>query len=137
MTAIDFQGLQFRNITNTLGGNMKFGEAISSAFKNYATFKGRTRLSPFLFFILFVWAAVFAAVVLDLVLFPESVATVGFGPIYLITVLALFLPILTILVRRFHDVDKSGWFGFVPFYGYVLLCTDSTPGTNRFGDATN
>ena len=37
-------------------------------------------------------------------------------------------------VRRMHDVDKSGWFLLVPMYNLVLMLTDGTPGSNRFGE---
>jgi uncharacterized membrane protein YhaH (DUF805 family) len=132
VTAIDFQGLQFRNITNTLGGNMKFGEAISSAFSNYANFKGRTRRSGYWFFYLFYVLVIFVATILDSLLFGTSVDS--FGLFYTVSVLALALPTLSASVRRMHDVDKSGWFILVPIYNLILLLQDSQRGPNRFGD---
>lgn len=43
------------------------------------------------------------AVVFDIVL-GTSIKGVGYGPIYFIYVIAVFLPGLAVLVRRLHDV---------------------------------
>jgi uncharacterized membrane protein YhaH (DUF805 family) len=108
---------------------MKFGEAISSAFSNYANFKGRTRRSGYWFFNLFYVIVIFGSAFLDALLFGESS-----GVLYTISVLALVLPTWAVGVRRLHDVDKSGWFLLVPIYSLILLLQDSTPGANRFGE---
>jgi uncharacterized membrane protein YhaH (DUF805 family) len=54
--------------------------------------------------------------------------------------LAGFLPSLGVMVRRLHDVNRSGWWwliALIPFVGAILLivweATDGTPGDNRFG----
>lgn len=46
------------------------------------------------------------------------------------------------LVRRLHDINKSGWYilvGLIPIIGWVImlvwLCQDSEVTTNRFGDS--
>jgi len=36
-------------------------------------------------------------------------------------------------VKRMHDVDKDGWFIFVPIYNIILLVSDGTPGRNKYG----
>jgi uncharacterized membrane protein YhaH (DUF805 family) len=55
--------------------------------------------------------------------------------------LGLFLPSLGVIVRRLHDLDKSGWWYFfviVPLVGPIMmlvwLCTRGTNGGNRFGN---
>lgn len=54
--------------------------------------------------------------------------------------LAFLLPGISVLVRRMHDIDKSGWWiwiGLVPLVGGIVLlvfaCTEGTKGANRFG----
>jgi uncharacterized membrane protein YhaH (DUF805 family) len=111
---------------------MKFGEAISSAFSNYANFKGRTRRSGYWFFYLFYVIVILAATVLDTLLFGVSAS--GFGPLYTVSLLALAIPTLAASVRRMHDVDKSGWFILVPIYNLILLLQDSQRGPNKFGE---
>lgn len=58
-----------------------------------------------------------------------------------ITLLAIVIPSLAVQVRRFHDLDKSGWFillNFIPYIGSIIvlvfMCMDGTRGPNRFGD---
>jgi uncharacterized membrane protein YhaH (DUF805 family) len=111
---------------------MKFGEAISSAFSNYANFKGRTRRSGYWFFYLFYVIVLLSATIMDTLLFGVSVD--GVGLLYTVSILALALPTLAASVRRLHDVDKSGWFILVPIYNLILLLQDSQRGPNRFGD---
>ncbi len=60
--------------------------------------------------------------------------------IYMIYMVALIIPSLAVLVRRLHDVGKSGgWFfiSLIPLIGgiwlFVLLCTDGNPGDNSYG----
>jgi len=54
--------------------------------------------------------------------------------------LASFLPAISVIVRRLHDTDRSGWWywiGLIPLVGAILLlvwfCTRGTSGPNRFG----
>jgi uncharacterized membrane protein YhaH (DUF805 family) len=68
--------------------------------------------------------------------------------VYVVVALGVFLPSISVLVRRFHDRNMSGWWvlGFmllsaVPFVGIlvsigmlVLLCLKGTDGENKYGD---
>lgn len=53
--------------------------------------------------------------------------------------LAVFVQIATTIgslitgVRRMHDTDHSGWYLFIPFYGFILAVQEGTRGPNRFG----
>jgi uncharacterized membrane protein YhaH (DUF805 family) len=56
-----------------------------------------------------------------------------------IVALYLNLVLLALLVRRLHDIGKSGWWvfiGLVPFAGLIVLFVftvlDATPGINRY-----
>ena len=58
-----------------------------------------------------------------------------------IIILLLLIPALAVTVRRFHDINKSGWFvllEIIPFLGWiiilVMLIEKGTEGKNRFGD---
>lgn len=68
---------------------VSFGEAISTCFKKYATFKGRARRSEYWWFMLFN--------------FLITVVTCGIGSI------VLLLPSWAVTVRRLHDNGRSGW----------------------------
>ena len=80
----------------------------------------------------------FIAAILDNMLGTAGPA--GYGVLYGIYVLAVFIPGLAVGVRRLHDVGKSGWMFFVvliPLIGaiwlLVLALTDSNPGENEYG----
>lgn len=58
---------------------------------------------------------------------------------YIFSIL-VFIPSLAVLLRRLHDVGKSGWYFFlifIPFIGWlwllILLCLDSQEKTNKWG----
>jgi uncharacterized membrane protein YhaH (DUF805 family) len=112
---------------------MTFSEAISDGFSKYATFDGRSSRSAYWWWFLFALLVGIGAQIVD--------AVVGTTPaISVITALALFLPGLAVLVRRFHDADHSGWWVLVlivPAVGLVIwlifTLTDSKP-PNEWGD---
>jgi len=115
---------------------------------NYATFSGRARRSEFWFFVLFNMIFALVAMGIDNVLgttFWHSKMGYGvslpYGYIYLLYVLAVFIPGLAVAVRRLHDVGKSGWMYFIvliPIIGsiwlLVLFFTDSEVGSNKWGE---
>jgi len=105
----------------------------------YAIFSGRSRRSEYWFFFLFNSIFGVVANVLD-ILFGIAIDGLCFGLIYIIYVLAVFLPATAVAVRRLHDVGKSGWIFFViliPFIGIIwlitMLCKDSQQGHNKWG----
>lgn len=95
---------------------MTFGEAISDGFSKYVTFEGRSSRSAYWWWWLFTLLVYVVAQILDAALGTVAVLT---G----ITGLALFLPSLAVLVRRFHDAGHSGWWvliGLVPLVGFIV-----------------
>ena len=66
--------------------------------------------------------------------------SLGYGYLYLIGLIVHFIPSLAVLVRRLHDVGKSGWFYFIfliPLIGVlwllVLYCTEGQKQDNKWG----
>jgi uncharacterized membrane protein YhaH (DUF805 family) len=122
-----------------------FSEAISSFWTNYVTFRGRARRSEYWFAALFLVLASLAASILDVALFSDQLGefledTGGLGIIGALWALAVFLPSLSLFIRRLHDTNRSGWWvliGLIPFAGAIVLLVfallDSDPGENRFG----
>jgi uncharacterized membrane protein YhaH (DUF805 family) len=107
--------------------------------KNYAGFTGRARRKEFWMFVLFNMIFAIVAVILDNIL-GTAIKDIGYGLIYILYVLAVLIPGLAVVVRRLHDVGKSGWFiliALIPIVGgiwlIVLYCTDSDPGVNKYG----
>src|SRR5947207_3501502 len=98
---------------------MTFGQAISSGFQNYVNFSGRASRSAYWYWMLFGVLTSIVSKVLDLTLFPDLDAS----PIYSLVGLALFLPGLSVAVRRLHDLDRTGWWLLITFtvIGFVVL----------------
>lgn len=109
---------------------MSFGQAVSTCFKKYATFKGRASRSEFWYFILFY---VIVGTVLNIIdsLFGWSVTevvntdtgnsvTAAYNPGWLSTIfyLATLLPMISVTVRRLHDTNHSGWWWWLS----VICC---------------
>ncbi len=100
-----------------------------SCLKKYATFQGRARRKEYWMFILFSILLAIGTTFLDVQLFKgEKLIFTG------LLRLGLFLPSLAAIVRRMHDVDKSGWFCLIPVYNLILACSEGTKGPNRFGE---
>ncbi|MGY6648979.1 DUF805 domain-containing protein [Wenyingzhuangia sp. IMCC45574] len=103
--------------------------------KQYADFKGRARRKEYWMFVLFNaiigWALQGIFLATDIKIF--EFASMAYS-------LALFIPGLAVLVRRLHDIGKSGWMFFIiliPAVGIiwllVLLCTNGEEGSNDYG----
>lgn len=120
---------------------LSFGQAVNSGLNKYATFSGRARRSEYWWFAVFNWVVLVAAIILDN-LFGVNFGYLPYGPFYVIAGLGLFIPNLAVLVRRLHDIDRSGWnvlWSLIPLVGAILLlvwaCTDSQRESNRFGES--
>jgi uncharacterized membrane protein YhaH (DUF805 family)/DNA-directed RNA polymerase subunit RPC12/RpoP len=108
------------------------------AFQNYFDFHGRaTRREYWSFFLIHMLIGISLYVLTALVS----------SDIYYISIiytLLAFFPNLSILVRRLHDTDRSGWYiliAFIPIVGILVLLTllveDSYPKTNEYGKPKN
>lgn len=107
--------------------------------ENYANFSGRARRSEYWYYTLFNFLFLIGAMIIDNVL-GMNFNPVPYGPVYLLYALAVFIPGLAVVVRRLHDVNKSGWFiliALIPLIGFiwllVLFCTEGDHGPNQYG----
>ena len=106
----------------------------------YATFSGRARRMEYWLFVLFYVVAGMVATVVEVTLGLTLNGENALGLVSTIWCLALFLPSLTVSVRRLHDTDRSGWWVLlmlVPVVGTIVLivffCLRGDAGRNRFG----
>jgi uncharacterized membrane protein YhaH (DUF805 family) len=114
-------------------------------YRRYFDFSGRSRRKEYWMFTLF--AVIVVALTFPL-MFMGSVSAAqagnGGGPLLWIGslvlgifVLASVIPSLAVQVRRFHDQDRSGLLGFIPYVGgiivLVFMCLEGTRGPNRYG----
>jgi uncharacterized membrane protein YhaH (DUF805 family) len=112
---------------------LTFSDAIRSGFEHYTDFDGRASRAAYWWWFLFALLASVAAGILDAALDTAPLLRVLVG-------LALFLPGLSVAIRRLHDTDRSGWWvliGLIPIIGWIVLLIwylqqgDATE--NRFG----
>ena len=108
--------------------------------QQYTDFSGRARRKEYWMFFLFNMIFAFCAAIIDNILGLKFDQNSPYGFLYIVYGLFMFLPGLAVLVRRLHDVGKSGWWYFIVFipilgaiWLLVLLATDSNPGNNEYG----
>ncbi len=109
----------------------------------YIDFNGRARRKEYWMWTLYVTLIFILAMILDNMLglnFELLGEDLGYGWLYLITGIINFIPGLSIVVRRLHDVGKSGWFYLIiliPIIGFIgiliLLCSDGDKEENKWG----
>ena len=108
------------------------------AIKKYAVFSGRARRKEYWLFILLYFILIIVGSFIDGFMGMYDPVS-GYGPISAIVTLGLLIPSIAVLVRRLHDIDKSGWWALlslVPIANLVILVFmffNGTVGENRFG----
>ena len=121
---------------NVVGLNLF--DSVIICFKKYFNFKERASRSEYWYFQL-----VFTIVSIPLFIYEDSSNDTHliYSGISGIIVLLLFVPAISVSVRRLHDIDKSGWFVFIsviPFIGWVILAImligKGTEKKNQFGE---
>jgi uncharacterized membrane protein YhaH (DUF805 family) len=109
----------------------------------YADFNGRARRKEYWMWTLYYTIVLLFAMVLDNVLglnFELFGQDLGYGWLYVTIGITHLIPGLGIVVRRLHDVGKSGWFYLIiliPLIGFiwilVLFCTEGDKEDNKWG----
>ncbi|MFP1528506.1 DUF805 domain-containing protein [Escherichia coli] len=105
-----------------------------SVLKNYVGFSGRARRKEYWMFTLI------NAIVGAIINVIQLILGLELPYLSMLYLLATFLPVLALAIRRLHDTDRSGAWRpfFVPFIGWLVLlvffCTEGTSGSNRYGN---
>ena len=136
---------------------MGLSEAIRLGFSHYANASGRASRSTFWWWLLyanvavtvpmlmwFLYANIPAAIPILMDFAPPTEPGHGTVLATRLLLLALLLPTGTLIVRRLHDMNRSGHrllIELVPVLGtvalLVLAAMPGTPGPNRFGVASD
>ena len=98
---------------------MTFQEAVRTCFQKYLVIEGRARRAEYWWFVLF---SIVASIVIGL-LDASFGFTDEFQPLSLLFGLVMFLPSITVAIRRLHDRDMSGWWFLLVLV--PLIGTDS------------
>lgn len=123
---------------------MTFTEAVGSCFSKSFTWRGRASRSEFWYFHLFIFVISFLIGMLtgpefqDAPNGADSYETLyPVSPLQSLFLLVVFFPMISAMVRRLHDQDRSGWWAWVaflvPFAWVVLGVLPGTPGANFYG----
>jgi len=110
------------------------------AMRKYANFSGRSQRAEYWWFFLVYFLLMILAVFIDVAL-GLTMGESGVGVLTLVLILLLFIPAISVGVRRLHDIGRSGWWMLlmiVPFGSLVLMVMamlDSKPETNKWGSS--
>jgi uncharacterized membrane protein YhaH (DUF805 family) len=111
-----------------------------NAFEKYTDFYGRASRTEYWMFILFNLIFHVIAFVLDQFLFQYTNGKID-GAVVILYSLIVFIPSLSIATRRLHDIDKTGWYLFLPLlpiigsiWLIVLLATEGELEENAYGE---
>ena len=118
-------------------------------YRRYADFSGRSRRLEYWMFHLFFWIVFVGLFIVGAIL--QTLANGGpgkdngitidlFTSIGILFLTGSIIPMISVMVRRFHDQDKSGWYcllGLIPYIGWlfnlVFMCVRGTDGENQYG----
>lgn len=110
-----------------------------SVLKKYAVFSGRAGRKEFWMFALFNLFFIVAAIILDNIL-GTTIGRGRYGLFYSLYTIAVFVPNLSVSIRRLHDTNRSGWWlliSAIPVIGAIMLLIflieSGDPGDNRYG----
>tara|TARA_B100001250_G_scaffold331943_1_gene297207 strand:- start:323 stop:703 length:381 start_codon:yes stop_codon:yes gene_type:complete len=106
--------------------------------EQYSDFDGRTSREDYWMFLLWYWVIAIA------------LSLISFGMLGLAMVVLCCIPAAAINIRRFHDIDYSGWYylglliaSMIPFVGFFasifwiyLMCQKGSPDVNSYGKNT-
>lgn len=103
---------------------------ILQGFKNYLDFSGRARRSEY-------WYFTTLHNVLLLIIYLAYKLQLASTPITVISAIAIelifFVPSYSVSVRRLHDVNKTGWYVFIPILLLIYSFFDSDINENKYG----
>ena len=112
-----------------------FFKYVGRCLQKFAVFKGRATRAEYWCFILF-------SFLLDSVLYPVMINITGTETADIVTgfvLICLFIPSVSVGVRRLHDINFKGWWilisitiiGLIPLW--IMYCLPGKPEKNRFG----
>ena len=127
---------------------MNFTDAVKSYFLKWNDFRSRSSRSEYWWATLFVTFATFPLgfiigfVITFLFLsagFSDTTMEIAVGIVMLPVQIFIIIASTCLVIRRLHDVDRSGWWYLIIFtiIGMIPLliwyCSKGTDGDNRFG----
>ena len=130
-----------------------FGEAIGLYYRRYFDFVGRSSRAEYWWFQLYLWVVIiFFCIALGITVEDMESDELATSSAFILIGLGLFVLVhwignIALAVRRFHDLDQTGWlvlvfflFGLIPLLGLLVALGQiiwfifpGTDGPNRYG----
>jgi uncharacterized membrane protein YhaH (DUF805 family) len=113
---------------------MGFSEAVQKGLANVGNFEGRSSRAEFWWFVLAVWVIEFVLVLITNAIFRGFLGNL----IVFVVWIVAFLAILSVAIRRLHDVGQSGWMAILWFIPCIFLiplyfAVQPSQGPNQYG----
>lgn len=112
---------------------MTFEESVEHVFSNYFNAKGRASRSEYWWWYLFTILASIAVSLLGVILdkltgieFLSTILTWGLS-------ILILIPNICVQIRRYHDINRSGWWILCPIVNMVFLFFAGDEGENDYG----
>ncbi len=112
-------------------------------WKQYIDFQGRARRKEYWVFTLvnIIIYLLFYILSFSMMYDSSGILSLTTSIIFFLYTVATILPSIAVTMRRLHDTGRSGWWyllNVIPLVGsiclLVLLCLDSEPGENQWGE---
>ena len=112
---------------------MTFVESVEHVFSNYFNAEGRASRSEYWWWYLFTILASIAVSLLGVILdkftgieFLSTILTWGLS-------ILILIPNICVLIRRYHDINRSGWWILCPILNTVFRFFAGDEGENEYG----
>lgn len=114
---------------------MQFMDAVKIAFKKYADFRGVATRAEYWWFFLFVFLVSMMAGAFDM-----AIRQAESGPVQSLISVALFLPQITMMVRRNRDAGFSAWWlvlWLLPIGVFIASISSNMDALTRYAQITD
>ena len=91
-----------------------------ATLNKFFSIEGTATRTEFWYFVLFNWLMGLGASILDIFVPGNQLSN--------IVSILLFIPSITVGIRRMHDVDRAGWWLLFPFVNLYFLVSPSKAG---------
>ena len=112
---------------------MTFVESVEHVFSNYFNAEGRASRSEYWWWYLFTILASIAVSLLGVILdyfmgleFLSTILTWGLS-------ILIVIPNICVQIRRYHDINRSGWWILCPIVCFIFLFFAGDEGENDYG----